>query len=133
MIALGDSLYIFTKNRTRPNDGYIFCYALPQSPGDAIAARKCGTYRLGQRSFLNSITGATISPDNKTLLLLSMTRLHRFSNFEGSNFFAAQKIRHYRLPFSQKEAIDFIDDKNFLLSDEKSRLGKAKLYHSRLR
>jgi len=133
MIALGDSLYIFTKNRTRPNDGYVFCYALPQSPGDGIAARKCGTYRLRQRGFLWSITGAAISPDNKTLLLLSMTKLHRFRNFEDANFFSAKNIKHYSLPFSQKEAIGFIDNKIFLLSDEKSRLGKAKLYRSRLR
>ena len=79
-------------------------------------------------SFLQSITGAAISPDGKKLALLSMTRLYILHHFKGTNFFQAKVKKVYKLPFTQKEAIDFIDNRSILISDEKSPFGKPHLY-----
>ncbi len=132
MIAWGDSLYLFTKNRTKPNNGYIKLYRLPQKPGNYEAVLQ-DSFKIKQGKFRKSITSAAISPDGKTLALLSMGRLRIFKDFEGSNFFQAKYQRNYRLAFTQKEAIVFKTNKDLYLSDERSPLGKARLYQLRLK
>jgi hypothetical protein len=133
MIALGNSLYIFTKNRSRPNDGYILCYQLPQNPGKDIAAKYINSFRLKQRGFIYSITAAAISPDKKTLVLMAMGKLHIFSEFQSPNFFGSKKVKHHLLPFTQKESISFFNKNTLLISDEKSPLGKARLYKIKIK
>lgn len=133
MIAFGDSLYIFTKNRSRPNDGNIFCYSLPNQFGakDSIKAQLSGLYRIKHKNFLNAITAATLTVDEKILVLLSMRKLYIFSDFEKGRFFDTKKVKTYRLRFTQKEAMGFSNDRTLYISDEKSILGNSKLYRSR--
>ncbi len=132
MIAFGDSLYIFTKNRSRPNDGNISCYRLPKVPG-SFTAIKHGQYKLKQIGFIHSITAAAISPDKKTLVLLAMGKLHIFSEFQSPNFFGAKKVKHRLLPFTQKESISFFNENTLIISDEKSPLGPSRLYRLKLK
>ena len=127
MIAFKDSLYLFSKNRTQPNNGWTKCYRLPKDSGTYIATL-VDSMEIKPHSFLQSITGAAISPDGKKLALLSMTRLYILHHFKGTNFFQAKVKKVYKLPFTQKEAIDFIDNRSILISDEKSPFGKPHLY-----
>lgn len=132
MIALGDSLYLFTKNRTKPNNGYIKLYRLPQKAGNYTAVLQ-DSFKVKRGRFRKSITSAALSADGTTLALLSMGRLRIFKDFEGADFFNAKIQREYKLWFTQKEAIAFKTDEILYISDEQSPLGRAKLYQLRLK
>ena len=127
MVAWQDSLYLFTKNRTQPNDGWIKMYVLPNMPGK-YEAHLVDSIQIKPRNFLQSTTAAAISPDGKKLALLSMSSVRIFSLYKNNHFLHALMRKRIKLPFSQKEAIDFIDNRTLLISDEKSPLGKAHLY-----
>ena len=69
--SIGDSLYLFTKNRTEPFTGYTKVYRLPQEPGRHVAVLHDSIY-LGNGPMMDYwITSADISPDGKRLVLLS--------------------------------------------------------------
>ncbi len=126
-VCWGDSLYLFSKNRSRPYSSWVKRYRLPTQAGDYVA-ELLDSFHINRHHFLFSITGAALSPDNKTLVLLSMPLLHVFRDFEEADFFNAKEYYTIKLPFTQKEAVDFLDKKQVLLSDEQSPLGKARLY-----
>jgi len=128
MVAMGDSLYLFTKQR---NDHQTTLYSVPKSPGEH-AARRHGSFDVQGR-----ITGATLSPDGKHLLLLGYGKKHQqpflwhFSGFDGSGFFAgkAQKRTLHEGPLDwQMEAVTFVDGHTLFLSCEESDEVKAGLY-----
>jgi len=128
MVALGDSLYLFTKQR---NDHRTTAYALPKTPGEH-AARKLSSFDSKGR-----ITGAALSPDGNTLLLLGYQKKHqfpflwKFSGFSGSDFFAgnAEHVLLTTFPLDwQMEAVTFVDEQMLFLSCEESDEVKAGLY-----
>lgn len=132
MIALGDSLYLFTKNRTKPNNGYVKLYRLPQKAGKYTAVLQ-DSFKIKRGRFRKSITSAALSEDGQTLALLSMGRVRIFKEFEGTDFFNAQVQKQYRLWFTQKEAVAFKTNELLYISDERSPLGKARLYQLSLK
>jgi hypothetical protein len=116
-VALGDSLYLFSKNRTSPFDGYTRCYRLPQDPGNYTAVL-CDSFYCGpgpQTQFW--VTAAALSPDLEHLVLLSSDRCWLFSCFSGSDFFGGSVVQ-LRFQLSQKEAISWRDDHTAYLTDE---------------
>lgn len=132
MIAFQDDLYLFTKNRTKPNDGYIKLYRLPQEAGVYTAVLQ-DSFKIKRGKFRKSVTSAAMSEDGKTLALLSMGKLRIFKDFEAADFFNAKIQKTYNLWFTQKEAVVFKTEDILYLSDEKSPLGKARIYKMRLK
>lgn len=133
MVALGDSLYLFTKQRS---DHRTTLYVLPKTPGKH-AAMKRGVFDSQGR-----ITGAALSPDGKTLLLLGYQKKHHFpfvwkiTDFEGANFFAGRADYDLLTKFPidwQTEGIAFADGATIFLSCEGSGDVKAGLYRARLK
>lgn len=134
----GDSLYLFSKNISNPNDGYTKMYRLPDQAGDYKA-------ELIDSFYLNEpVTSADISHDGKTMVLLTYFSLWVFKDFHGNNFF---KGKVYRFPFkgfTQKEAICFANgrmnlftrkenfgltnDDMLFMTDERHFLKGGKLY-----
>ena len=101
-----DFLYIFTKNTSAHyGSGYTKMYRLPDTPGNYIA-------ELIDSFFTNEpITSADISPDGKTVALLSYFSIWVFKDFSTDSFF---KGKYFQLPikgFTQKEALIFPFDK----------------------
>ena len=126
-IYFNKHLYIFTKNRTEPFNGKTLLYRIPAKPGHHEATlidslTSCDNY------LSCAITGATISPDNKRIALLSHNTVWIFSDFKTDNFFkgSVEKIplKHY----SQKEGICFENNKTLLISDEDNKLIGRNLY-----
>lgn len=117
MISFRDSLYIFTKNRTKPATGYTKMYRLPNIPGSYKAVLIDSFYTGQGSSESNWITGADISKDEKKIVLLSNGKIWLFENFKGANFFNG-KVTEFTLHFSQKEGIGFINDHEFYITDE---------------
>ncbi len=120
MVCLNDSIFLFSKNRTKPYTGYSKVYRLPNKPGTHIAELIDSIY-LGPGTMLETwITGAALSPDKSMLMLLTHDKLYVFHCFIGSKFFSGRKsvikLHHY----SQKEGIVFRNNNILYLTDEKT-------------
>lgn len=129
MVLLNDSIFLFTKNRTKPFDGYTHCYGLSIKPGKQTAQR-LQSYQTGlglTESFW--ISGADYSARHKQLVLTGYDKLWIFSDFAGTNFFEGKAERYYYNRFSQKEGICIMGNKIYY-TDEKNNDITGFLYKS---
>jgi hypothetical protein len=74
------------------------------------------------------VTGAALSPDNRTLALISSDKVYTFSGFSGSAFFSGNFEKIELGDISQKEAIAFENQSTLWISDEANSLQSAGLY-----
>ncbi len=120
MVCFGNSIYLFSKNRTKPFTGYTRMYRLPNVPGKYTAELVDSVY-LGPGHMLNTwVTSADISPDKKTLALLTHDKVWLFQCFNGDAFLKGKKRTISLNHFSQKEGICFKDNNTLLISDERT-------------
>lgn len=119
-VVFNDSIFLFSKNGGESQ--YCKRYALPNVPGihTAILLDSITTKRW--------VTGAALSPDNKTLVLLSENKLNIFTHFSGSGFFSGQHIKT-GIPVTLKEGIAFKNNTGIYLTDEKYKGFGGKLYY----
>jgi hypothetical protein len=112
------SLYLFTKNRSAPFVGYSKIYRLPAEPGPAVAQLIDSVY-VGDGPMINNwITGADISPDKKTVVLLFHDRIWFIRNF-ADNRFSSGRIYQLNLDsYTHKAGICFKDDETLYIVDE---------------
>jgi hypothetical protein len=116
MVHHGDSLYLFTRNRTEPFDGWTKIYRLSDTPG-AQSALLVDSLFGNLSPVYSSITGADINPSQQRIALLTSGALYILTDFEDGlgnaqlsfNFFA--ETRSY-------EGISFVDDCNILIVEE---------------
>lgn len=116
-VAYGDSLYLFSKNRTNPFDGYTKMYRLPQAAGTYVAELIDSIY-LGPGPMTSYwVSGAALSPGKDHLVLLSYPRCWIFSCYQGADFFGGSNVmRTYSL--SQIEAAAWKDSTHLYMTDE---------------
>ena len=121
MAAIGDSLYLFTKNRDNHNTNV---YSVPNTPGD-YKARYEGTFDTGGK-----VTSADYKPGNvnKLALLGYNTKgghyrsfLYLMYGFKGTDFFNSTKYRLEVAPNLQAESVIFNSDSTVLISNEGAR------------
>lgn len=119
MVTYNDTIYLFSKNRGKSR--YCKRYALPAKEGTytALLIDSVKTKRW--------ITSAALSPNAKTLVLLSENKLTVFTGIAGSNFFIP-KPRYLRLPITLKEGLAFKNDSAVYIVDENLKLFGGKLY-----
>jgi len=118
LIALRDSLFIFTKNRTEPFTGYTRVYSLPQTPGNYVAELVDSIYIGPGPMMENWITGADLSPDKSTLALVGHEKIWLINKFNGSKF-SKGKITEIQLPhFTHKAGISFSGNDTLYVVDE---------------
>lgn len=126
-IEYKNNFYLFTKNRSKGFDGTTLLYKVPNQSG-FHQAQLLGQFKA-EGSFENAaITSASISPDEKKVVLLSHSQVWVFKNFISDNFFSGKVNRVNLHHFSQKEAISFKDNKTLLIVDEKTKKIGGKLY-----
>ncbi|UJH66233.1 hypothetical protein [Allomuricauda sp. SCSIO 65647] len=127
----GNSLYIITKNRTRPYDGKAMIYKVPDTKG-SYEAELIGEWFLCNDQNRCSATAATISPDGKTIAVLGYGTLWLITDFEFDHFYKGS-VKQIDLGLrTQLEAICFIGHDTLLLSDERSRATGGNLYRLQL-
>lgn len=129
MVLLNDSIFLFTKNRTEPFDGYSHCYGL-SIRAETQKAERLQSYKAGNgltESFW--ISGAGFSIKYHQLVLTGYDKLWIFKDFEGSDFFGGTSQMYYYNRFSQKEGICVIGDKIYY-TDEKNNDITGFLYKS---
>ncbi len=120
MFAMGNQLYLLTKDRSKPFVGKTKLYQLSQESGTQIAAL-VSEFKTDTKKAKGAITAADISPDGTKLALLSNEVVWVFSDFTGTAFFDGTVAR-FDLPVEkQMEGIVFQDDCSlFLLNEGKS-------------
>lgn len=115
MLVEGDSLFLFTKNRTKPFDGWVKVYGLSKQSGTQ-KAKLIKTFKtnIGLPHF-NWVSGACLGPNGNDLFLLGYSKLWYIENWRSSK---EQNLFSYRLnDFSQKEAICLIGNRLFIAEE----------------
>lgn len=126
-----NSLYIITKNRTRPYTGKALIYKVPDREG-THKAKLVAEFNTCDDQNSCSITSADISSDGKRIVLLSYGRLWMITDFTFDDFSKGNtKVIDLGLR-TQLEAVCFKDDATILLSDERSHTMGGNLYTFRL-
>ena len=122
-----NNFYLFTKNRSKNMDGSANLYKIPNIAGthEAQLMGKLETCSDYQNC---AITSVAISPDQKTVVVLSHSKIWTYSNFENDDFLNGIKSEINLNHFSQKEAVCFKDNKTLLIADEKSKKTGGKIY-----
>ena len=105
-----NKLYLFSKNRSKTNR-YVKLYSIPDSEGTYVAISSDSVYSKAM------VTAADISPDGKTLALLTYGKVLLFDVEEDLNF---NKPRHcIKTGKGQTEAIVFVNNTDFVITNER--------------
>ncbi|WP_244614383.1 hypothetical protein [Elizabethkingia argenteiflava] len=111
--------YLFTKNRSKGFDSTSLIYKIPNKPG-YYKAELLGKLKPGGNFDEAAITGADISPDGKTVALITHQNVLLLEDYQGDDFVHA-KIRKIDLEHtSQKEGICFKGNHQLLIADERA-------------
>lgn len=128
----GSFLYIITKNRARPFSGRALLYRIPDHPG-IHKAFFMGSFKTCDDWKTCRITSAAISPNEKTIVLLSYGKLLIVSHFKDDNFLQGTLSEIDLGVRSQLEAVCFKNDSTLLISDEKRGITGRNLYSFQLK
>lgn len=123
-----DSLYLFTKNRSNPQNGMCKMYRLPAAPG-TYTAKLMGSIFLGENNDEARVTSADINPESGEVILLTMKKIISFTNYPFNNFFDGDKVEYFfSTPMGQIEGVDFVDTCRLFLTEEGSKRAGGYLY-----
>ncbi|MEA1785538.1 hypothetical protein U1E44_05510 [Arenibacter sp. GZD96] len=113
-----DHLFLITKNRSKPFTGEAFVYKIPAAIGNH-KAKRIGKITTCLDENRCKVTGADISPDEKTVVLLGNGILWVYTDFNEADFNTGTQRTIDLQTASQLEAIRFLNDSTLLLSDER--------------
>ena len=126
LIAYQDSLFIFTKNRTKPYSKYTYIYALPNQKGQYIARLTDSIYLAHTHKYHSWVTSATRSPKQDLVILKKKKKAWYIYHLRD-------KKKRQLIPtkisgiYSQKEAIAFDSEGKLWISNEKFKFLRSKL------
>jgi hypothetical protein len=112
-----DHLYLFTKDRGK--NQLVKVYKVPAAPGNY------SVLPFDSIQISTMITAADISPDGKKLALLGYGNIYLCDITGTDDFFSGKK---YCIPFEktgQAEALVFLDNNNFVFTNEGGKIFKA--------
>lgn len=133
MVYHGDSLYLFTKNRTKPFTGYTYQYALPTDTGHFTALRQ-DSFKTGTGLMPSYwVVDASYDAPRGHFALLGYDKLWLFAQVEAPHFLRG-KVTEYKFNHvSQKEALVVHKNRVWIGNEEERRnSGTGVLYRSRL-
>ncbi len=105
-----NKLYLFSKNRSKTNR-LVKLYAVPDMAGNYLATPQDSVYSKSM------VTAADISPDGKTLALLTYGKVLLFDVTEEVNF--RKPTYCIKLAKGQSEALAFINNTDFVITNER--------------
>ncbi|NMP31726.1 hypothetical protein HII17_09140 [Thalassotalea sp. M1531] len=113
-----NSLYLFTKNRTKPFDGKTHLFRIGDHADNYEAKYISSFVTCTYIKELCWITSAALSPDRKKLALLDHRTIWLFEQWQGNDFFSG-KVRKIDLGvITQKESLTFVDNNTLVFTDE---------------
>jgi len=139
-----EKLHLFSKNRYGIGNFYTKHYTLSAQAGEQVAILKDSLYMRKR-----IVTGAAISPDGKSVALLTYnfkkffgflpnfaSSIYIFRDFEGDNFLRGKRSRRRTPSFiiaTQWESIDFFNNKTLYVAAEQTAFIKPRAKRARLR
>jgi hypothetical protein len=124
IVAYEDSLFIFTKNRTKPYSKYTYVYALKNEQGHQQAVLTDSIYLKRTHKYRSWVTGAAKHPSTGDIILISHKKAWIVKGFRIQMELERSKISGI---YSQKEAVAFDKDGHIWISNEKFKFLRAKL------
>jgi len=118
LVSIGDSLYIFTKNRTVPFTGYSKVYRLPQEPGKYTAVLHDSIFLGSGPMMQHWVTSADVSPDGQWLALLSHDCIWMIKDFQNHKFSSGKIFKIPLGDFSHKTGLCFSSPNKVFVVDE---------------
>jgi WD40 repeat protein len=112
-------LYIITKDHSKGAEARL--YALPDQAGEHEAQP------VSTQEVHDPVTSADISPDGKTLALLSKGKLHIFHPAGAGNLFGSKQKSISLGNVGQTEAAVFTDNNTLVLTNEEGKLYRLNL------
>jgi hypothetical protein len=115
--ALGDSLYLFSKNR---GDKSVKLYAMPSRAGNHVAIPQ-------DKIFLKTmVTGAAVSPNKKIFALLTYGKVFLFYiDNQGVSFNKPMLCKKFAQ--KQTEGITFLTDETMMISNEQGEMFEVRI------
>lgn len=107
-----DSLYLFSKNR---GSNRVKLYSLPDKPGIYV------TQNTGEIYIKSQVTAADINPSQTMMAVLSYGKVFLFQITPGKSLLS-NPYECIRLPRGQTEALVFVNDTDFVITNEKGNL-----------
>ena len=112
------NLHLFSKNRTSPFSGYCYYHRIPDKPGDYITTL-VDSFLTGKGLMQQYwVTAAAVSPDQKSLILLSYDKFWLFYPLISANFFSSRSKTINFSSLTQKEAVSYVSEQEIWLTDE---------------
>jgi hypothetical protein len=128
MVWKNEHLYLFTKNRSNPQNGYCKLYRLPAAAGVYTATLLDSIY-LGSTNIAARVTAADINHITGELALLTGNRIITFSNYTDDRFFEGQQHDYYfSSAMGQIEALAYYDSRKLYMTEEGSATNPGYLY-----
>lgn len=123
-----DSIFLFTKNRSKPSSGTTLVYKIPTKKGKYKLKASDEIY-IGKRGFWrDAITAADVYGDDFYLMTYNRIIIKSYVN---GKFVDKEEIDFQRL--TQKESIVVLNKNEFFIADEHQKvLGGRKLYHVKM-
>lgn len=113
-----DTLFLFTKNRSTPQNGLCKMYKIPAQPGIHIA-RLVGSVYLGSTNSEARVTSADINHSTGEVLLLTHSKIVSFRNYPANNFFQGTRTDYYfSTQLTQPEGITWVDPDRVYITEE---------------
>jgi len=122
-------IYIVTKNRASHFSGKTLLYKVPATPGN-YDAEFIGSFKTCDNEKTCRITAADISPNKKTIVLLSNGKLWVFNTPNNDNFITEKATVIDLGIYTQLESVCFLNNNKLLLSDEEDEIGNGRKLYS---
>lgn len=125
-IFYNDSLFLFTKSRTKDDYGKTNLYKIPAKKGRHKAEyissfTTCNSYSCW-------VTSADINASENKVVLLTEHSAWIFNDFKSSNFFKGNITQFPLEHYSQKESVLFKNDSTLYITDERTGSKGGNLY-----
>lgn len=127
LIYANGFFYVFTRNRSKHFNGKTKMYRIPVNYGH-VKAELIGDVTLCEDKNECYVTGSTLSPDGKTLILLTSSSLYKFTGFINDNFLEGTMEQISLKHSSKKEGICYKDNSTVYIVDERRAQKGGKLY-----
>jgi len=129
-IFYNDSLFLFTKSRSKKDYGKTNLYKIPAKKGRHKAEyissfTTCDAYSCW-------VTSADINASEKKVVLLTEFSAWVFTDFKSSNFFSGTVNQFPFDHYSQKESVIFKNDSTLYITDERTGPKGGNLYQLEL-
>jgi len=131
VVAYADSLFIVTKNRTKPYTQMAYIYSVPNRVGQHTAVLCDSLFLEHTRKNFSWVTGATRLGISDTVMLISHRKAWLIPNFRtGHKSIVPMKISGI---YSQKEAISALSQNQIWITNEKFKFLRAKIKKGRIK